>query len=303
MQDRESRVFSFRYMMAGAAVLALAACAAVPDNGPVAVAAVPYVHDVVESPTPGDYRAHVVTIDLTHPGLRFGVTPADNSQGMEFTGRLTSTYLQETGAVLAINANYFLPFKGGSNGGDNYYPHVGQPVNASGAVLSGGRIVSPVETDIDDRVDSMICFEQVRVAIVQGQVCPQGFTDGVASGPHLLQAGQRLAFDPKYDEAYRNQRQPRTSMGISADGSRAFIIVVDGRQAHSAGATMTELQDLFLELGASDAINLDGGGSSTLAAEGADGQPKLLNSPIHTRVPGRERPVANHVLLFKDDAR
>ena len=44
-----------------------------------------------------------------------------------------------------------------------------------------------------------------------------------------------------------------------------------------------------------DAIELDGGGSATLVTEGEDGQPEVLSSPIHQRIPGRERPVANHL--------
>jgi hypothetical protein len=51
---------------------------------------------------------------------------------------------------------------------------------------------------------------------------------------------------------------------------------------------------MLRDLGAVDAINLDGGGSATLVV--ADhGRPRVLNSPIHTGVPGRERPSANHL--------
>ena len=68
------------------------------------------------------------------------------------------------------------------------------------------------------------------------------------------------------------------------------MVVVDGRQAgYSEGMTLPELARLFESLGATDAINLDGGGSSSLALSG-----ELANSPIHTSIPGRERPVANH---------
>jgi hypothetical protein len=47
-------------------------------------------------------------------------------------------------------------------------------------------------------------------------------------------------------------------------------------------------------------MNLDGGGSSTLAVEGANGRPEVLNSPIHQRIPGRERPVGNHLGIFAE---
>ena len=57
---------------------------------------------------------------------------------------------------------------------------------------------------------------------------------------------------------------------------------------------MHEMGDLMLKYGVYTGMNLDGGGSSTLVIEGADGQPQVLNSPIHARIPGLERPVASH---------
>jgi hypothetical protein len=46
------------------------------------------------------------------------------------------------------------------------------------------------------------------------------------------------------------------------------------------------------------AMSMDGGGSSTLVIEGGDGLPKILNSPIDNYIPGRERPVGNHLGVF-----
>jgi len=45
-------------------------------------------------------------------------------------------------------------------------------------------------------------------------------------------------------------------------------------------------------------MSLDGGGSSTMVIEDENGQPRVLNSPIDQYVPGRERPVANHIGIF-----
>lgn len=78
------------------------------------------------------------------------------------------------------------------------------------------------------------------------------------------------------------------------------MVVVDGRQeGYSIGATLQALTDLFVELGASDAINLDGAASTTLAVAGEGGAPRIPNRPIHTGIPGRERPVANHIALVR----
>lgn len=245
-----------------------------------------------------DLVVHVISVDLTSDTMAFATTPADRSQQMEFIAKRTSTYLAETGAILAINASYFLPFAGGSPGGEDYYPHEGMPASASGAVLADGEVVSPVEIDLDLRVNAMVCFEGMKLAIADGQVCPAGFDSGVAAGPMLLASGERRAFD-RFDNRYAMTPAPRTAIGMSADGKRGWIVVADGRQeGYSTGASLEDMTTLFIELGASDAINLDGGGSSTLVVEGADEAPRLLNRPIHTGVPGRERPVANHIVLL-----
>jgi len=52
------------------------------------------------------------------------------------------------------------------------------------------------------------------------------------------------------------------------------------------------------ELGAFYAMSLDGGGSSTMVIEGEDGAPVILNSPIDSYIPLRERPVANHLGIY-----
>jgi len=65
---------------------------------------------------------------------------------------------------------------------------------------------------------------------------------------------------------------PRTAYGISKDGRFLYVLVVDGRQPDwSLGADMADLAILLKEAGASDAMNMDGGGSTTLVTLGADG--------------------------------
>ncbi|NYE35593.1 hypothetical protein F4692_000697 [Nocardioides cavernae] len=82
---------------------------------------------------------------------------------------------------------------------------------------------------------------------------------------------------------------PRTAVGIDADGRRLLILVVDGRSAVSRGYTMVELADMMTALGAENAINLDGGGSSTMYARNGTGAMGLVNEPSD----GTERLVPN----------
>lgn len=82
---------------------------------------------------------------------------------------------------------------------------------------------------------------------------------------------------------------PRTAVGIDADGRKLLILVVDGRSAYSRGYTMVELADVMTALGAENAINFDGGGSSAMYTRNATGAMGIVNEPSD----GNERLVAN----------
>ena len=84
-------------------------------------------------------------------------------------------------------------------------------------------------------------------------------------------------------------RAPRTAVGVTADG-RVLLVVVDGRQSHSIGCTLLELALLMQELGAVDAVNFDGGGSSEMILKG-----EIVNSPSD----GGERSVGSALLLME----
>ena len=90
-------------------------------------------------------------------------------------------------------------------------------------------------------------------------------------------------------------RHPRTAVGFDESGTRAYFVVVDGRQGHSIGMNLYELGELMAQLGADDAINLDGGGSSEMVARlPGDAGTTILNSPSD----GYERSDANGLGLF-----
>ncbi|WP_228078388.1 phosphodiester glycosidase family protein [Streptomyces profundus] len=97
-----------------------------------------------------------------------------------------------------------------------------------------------------------------------------------------------------WEDRPNNATAPRTAVGFSRDGQEMYVLSVDGRQAHSGGTTLTELAVLMADLGAYSALNLDGGGSSTLLARlpGA-AEPELINSPSD----GQEREVPNGLAI------
>lgn len=113
----------------------------------------------------------------------------------------------------------------------------------------------------------------------------------LAGGPRLLSQGQLqlTTVDERFQPDVAQGRAPRTAVGISAEGG-VILAVVDGRQpAHSVGLTLPETAEFMRELGALSALNLDGGGSSTMVIEG-----EVVNRPSG----GHERPVSNALLVF-----
>lgn len=104
----------------------------------------------------------------------------------------------------------------------------------------------------------------------------------------ILEDGRRVVVNDSI-------QAPRTAVGIDRDARVAHLVVVDGRQASSCGATMVELARLMRALGDDDALNLDGGGSSTMYTKRAGGQMGVVNSPSD----GSEREVANVLGVFR----
>lgn len=247
-----------------------------------------HIRELAEPPV----RVHVLELDLSRVVLE--TTAGDTSGGREYTARTVSAYAASANLLAAVNGGYFTPFAGGSRGGDDYYPKAGDPVDVSGAAIAFGRQVSPVESDEDERVNAILCIAGASIAIEDGQSCAGSVDHAMSAGPRLLSAGQRSPLSG-FGDAYAGARHPRTAIGLDQASQRAWLVVADGRQpGYSEGLSLTELADLFLDLGAEDALNLDGGGSSAMVIRKDDG-PLVVSSPIHTGVPGRERPSANHL--------
>lgn len=224
---------------------------------------------------------HTITIDLTAPDIRFLVTPTEPGTGI--AARTTSAFLREFGVQVAINGSFFEPFR--ARAPWDYYPHAGDRVRVNGLAISNSTAYSE-----PDEGWPMLCIAGGRVTI-DHTFCPPETTQALAGNRLLVENGAPVRHAD-------TSRHPRTAVALSAEGTKLFLVVVDGRQRrYSEGVTLAELSDIILELGADMAINLDGGGSSTMVAAGPRG-PELLNAPIHTGIPMRQRPVANHLGIF-----
>jgi len=119
-------------------------------------------------------------------------------------------------------------------------------------------------------------------------------TEAVGGFPDLIDDGQRVGdLEVGARASFAAARHPRSAIGYDSSRGQIWIVLVDGRQSpHSVGMTLPEVARLFESVGADEAINLDGGGSSALVLGG--GAP--VNRPSD---PTGERAVVNALALMK----
>ncbi|MBC5809134.1 MAG: hypothetical protein DLM53_08490 [Candidatus Eremiobacter antarcticus] len=119
--------------------------------------------------------------------------------------------------------------------------------------------------------------------------------NAVGGGPLLMQDGKTVndANAPSADET--NVRNPVTAAGVSADGNRLWLVVVDGRApGYSVGLTRPQLASLLQALGARDGIAFDSGGSSEMVVrDEGELSVRVAGSPSD----GRERAVADGLFV------
>ena len=234
--------------------------------------------------TPTPLVAHVVAIDLARVPGGLRVVTERGPDGLLAT--TVSELADHNGLSVAVNASFFQVPAG-------RYPLAGERADAVGGLILGGRTIAPKGPGLG-LINAGLCVEGRRVWVEKGFTC-KGATDGFASGPLLLWQGQRV--DTEFADAiFKSPRHPRTALGVDSAKEKVWFLVVDGRQPGvSEGATLDELKQMLKDEGAVDALNLDGGGSSTLVARIPGEGIRVLNVPVHEHTPGRERPVVSAV--------
>ena len=123
---------------------------------------------------------------------------------------------------------------------------------------------------------------------------PDGVSQVVGGFPQLLAEGRRVG-DLLVSEnpSFAAARHPRTAVGFDPSTGHLWIVGVDGRQpGYSDGMTLPELASLMEALGVTDAVNLDGGGSTVMVLRGV-----AVSRPSDAE---GERPVVNALLVVRD---
>lgn len=254
-------------------------------------------------------RAWYVTIDEPHPEIYTRVVVSDDASDRRET---VTSFARDLGATVAINGGYFVM---GRN-----------PALHAGLLMSSDTIMAPATRSV---VRDSLRYEAARAAIgftgedevafawvttrndtlYQWPAPPRHrpgmpakpldyrkatiwpVRDALSAGPMLLRKGRIwvTANDEVFFGSSIPDIHPRTAVGRSKSGA-LIMMVVDGRQSASRGVNLQELAVMMRDLGAVEALNLDGGGSSALVVNNV-----LLNRPTGGMV---QREVMSALVTF-----
>ncbi len=188
-------------------------------------------------------------IVIPDPSRVFVGTSKDKYDGS--AGLSVPEICERYGATAASNAGGFEDVGGVGNGG-----------TPLGIVISEGEL----KYGNLDTTYEIIGFDKDDIFIIGNmtgrQALEQGIRDAVSWGPLLIVNGV-----PANVKGTGGGVNPRTAIGQRADGA-VLLLIIDGRQTHSLGATLNDLINVFVEYDAVNAANLDGGGSTVFYYDG-----------------------------------
>lgn len=212
---------------------------------------------------------HVVWVDLTFAETYIRATKEEER------GQTVPAWASAVGATVAINGDWFSY--------DDYYP-VGLAVGDGWGW-----------TDRPDLVDwGYFACSLTKDCWLDYPGTLAGWSPRVhnaVGGNEAILVVDGVAWHYE-DSFYSSDLAPRSAIGVSADGNTLILAVIDGRSSSAAGMTFNEVADLMVEMGAYDAMMLDGGGSSTLYISGytvnnpSDGSPRVVSNHLGIMVNG-----------------
>lgn len=205
---------------------------------------------------------HVVLVDLGSPEVSVVATrPEDRFS-------TTTEFARRYGAVVAVNANFWGHGSCGlAAGGGEVYPHIYE----DGCIATLG--VGPANNAV-----------ALDTSLSPHGPLPAMITEAWSGKPWLMRDGRAPRNWVRPQHLYRPN--PRTAAALTSDHRTMILLSADGRRPGVPGLTGFQMVDVLREFGAHDAINLDGGGSTTL----------VMNSRVVNRPSDRhERAVITHL--------
>jgi len=238
-------------------------------------------------------KAWFVTVDGNNSDIESRIVVSDDTTDNLET---VSSFAQDMGAHIVVNGGFFVMNE--------------KPARHAGLLVMNGRLIAPATRSVlrdssryevaraalgfTDSLGADIAWVTSRKGrlyswisapdhrpgqpadvLDYNEATPWAVNQAIGAGPVLLKEGevhvssdQEVFFGTSIPSVH-----PRTAVGLKADGS-VILMVVDGRQSDSRGVYLEELALLMREAGAVEAMNLDGGGSSTLVVNNT-----LVNRP------------------------
>lgn len=180
-------------------------------------------------------------------------------------GERTSEIAERSNAIAAINGGAFTD----KSTNDKW---VGTGAQASGILISNGVVVHSELSNDNEKTDVMALTDDGCLLVgphSMKEMKRLKVRDAVTFGPALIVNGEKTVKNGNGGQG----TAPRTAIGQRKDGA-ILMLVIDGRQLKSIGATLKEVQDVLYKYGAYNATNLDGGSSSTMYFDG-----EVINNP------------------------
>ena len=219
---------------------------------------------------------YLVDIDTAAGAFELGVAVAGPPL-------VTSAFAVQEKAIVAVNATFF-------NMAEGYNVHYVKVDDSIVAITDekefGIRATGLFTADGEAAEISLWGPEREDAGVVSAE-------DAIVSGPLLI---DDLTDMPLDSISFNNNRHPRTMVGITGSGHLLFV-VVDGRQpGYADGMSLFELRALAHSLGCTDALNLDGGGSTTMVVAGQG-----INGVVNRPSGKVERPVPSIIFVRNEN--
>lgn len=217
----------------------------------------------------GPWAIHLLDVDLSRCNTLVAVKGADTAAGRTKTSELLAWLARRTPnarVVAGVNADFFSLANG----------------TPTGLLVVDGRMLTPPVSQPAFAVDSAGRARIATFSVVNGSLSPFHPREAVGGRPWLIRDSVIVAdVDTSGQASFNVGRNPRTAVGISREGRRVLLAVIDGRQQpYSDGMSLRETATFLRAVGARDALNLDGGGSSTmLYAHLSPSDRRLANRP------------------------
>jgi exopolysaccharide biosynthesis protein len=286
------------------------AAAVKPATRPVSTPYPGVTYRYIETTNPNEH-VFAAIIDLKKSGGKVRVSrggPDSDGPGPIQTHLIGTTAIAEReGFDIAVNGDYFKIVTPGAKDAEGEKAQQvfvgGRPATVAGPAMTDGELWS---TPKEPR-PALLVHKDGKVSVEKVSKPESFVTQAIAGNIMLVEEGKAL-YQDKPDSFFRLKneqgttdgvggsnsiRHPRTCAGVSKDGNTLILMVVDGRApAYAAGMNWKELARQMADLGSYNAVNLDGGGSSTFVLrDPATGKLHIENSPSDKK----ERSVANAV--------